>query len=153
MGGYAEDVGVNEDAELAIRLGRIGGVWYDPDIRSRYAPRARASARWLASSTGTATRVRSPFAITPRRSDSGSWHRRCSSSPSRRPGGAKVLAVYGAGIVARSAVEAVRDPKAAPGFAASLPTMHVSWGVGFLAGLRYQNTLPAGAVQRGRASR
>jgi succinoglycan biosynthesis protein ExoA len=33
LGGYAEDVGVNEDAELALRLGRMGGVWYDPAIR------------------------------------------------------------------------------------------------------------------------
>lgn len=40
IGGYAEDVGVNEDAEFAIRMGQRGGVWFDPSIRSTYTPRS-----------------------------------------------------------------------------------------------------------------
>ena len=39
VGGYAEDVGVNEDAEFAIRMARRGGVWFEPGIRSSYSPR------------------------------------------------------------------------------------------------------------------
>ena len=44
VGGYAEDVGVNEDAELALRLGSLGGVWFDPTIRSSYVPRPSVTA-------------------------------------------------------------------------------------------------------------
>jgi succinoglycan biosynthesis protein ExoA len=141
IGGYAEDVGVNEDAELALRLGRMGGVWYDPAIRSRYAPRKsiRALARqFYRYGHSRALTVRHhPETVRPRQLVPPLFVLAL-ASPWRR----KVLAVYGAGILARTAVEALRDPKAAPGFAASLPTMHVSWGVGFLAGLRYQNTRP-----------
>ena len=40
VGGYAEDVGVNEDAEFAIRMRAHGGIWFEPRIRSVYAPRS-----------------------------------------------------------------------------------------------------------------
>ena len=43
-GGYAEDVGVNEDSELAIRMAHHGGVWFDPLIKSTYVPRGSLAA-------------------------------------------------------------------------------------------------------------
>jgi len=125
----------------ALRLGRMGGVWYDPAIRSRYAPRrsigglARQFYRYGHSRALTVRHH--PETVRPRQLVPPLFVLAI-VSPWRR----KVLALYGAGILARTAMEALRDPKAAPGFAASLPTMHVSWGVGFLAGLRYQNTRP-----------
>lgn len=141
VGGYAEDVGVNEDAELAIRLGRVGGVWYDPAIRSRYAPRKsiRALARqFFRYGHSRALTVRHhPETLRPRQLVPPLLVLGI-ASPWRR----KVLAAYGAGILARTAVEALRDPRSAPGFAASLPTMHLAWGAGFIAGLGYQNTRP-----------
>jgi succinoglycan biosynthesis protein ExoA len=141
VGGYAEDVGVNEDAELAIRLGRVGGVWFDPAIRSRYAPREHLGAlarQFYRYGHSRALTVRHhPETLRPRQLVPPLLVLAL-ASPWRR----KVLAAYGVGIVARTAVEAVRDPRSAPGFAASLPTMHLAWGVGFLAGLRYQNTRP-----------
>ena len=39
IGGYAEEVAVNEDAEFAIRMAPRGGVWFEPAIRSSYSPR------------------------------------------------------------------------------------------------------------------
>jgi glycosyltransferase involved in cell wall biosynthesis len=47
VGGYATDVGVNEDAELAHRMAGHGGIWFDPTICSTYTPRSslRAVAR------------------------------------------------------------------------------------------------------------
>jgi glycosyltransferase involved in cell wall biosynthesis len=39
-GGWAEDVGVNEDYELNHRIRRLGGqVWLDPDLEVGYQPR------------------------------------------------------------------------------------------------------------------
>jgi len=141
VGGYAEDVGVNEDAELAIRLGRVGGVYFDPAIRSHYAPRKslRALARqFFRYGHSRALTVRHhPETLRPRQLVPPLLVLAI-ISPWRR----KVLAAYGAGILARTAMEAIRDPRSAPGFAASLPTMHLAWGTGFLAGLRYQNTRP-----------
>ncbi len=43
LGGYDEDFGGNEDAELAWRAQRAGGVYLDPAIRSLYAVRAGSS--------------------------------------------------------------------------------------------------------------
>ena len=60
------------------------------------------------------------------------------ASPWRR----RVATVYAVGVAARAALELARDPRSVPGFAASLPTMHLAWGTGFLAGLGYQNTRP-----------
>ena len=67
VGGYAEDVGVNEDGELAIRMAPHGGVWFEPGIRSSYSP-VTATAPSFGSSTGTGVPVRRPRAATRRRS-------------------------------------------------------------------------------------
>jgi glycosyltransferase involved in cell wall biosynthesis len=141
VGGYAEDVGVNEDAELAIRLGRVGGVWYDPEIRSHYVP--RGDVRSVARQFYGYGRSR---ALTVRHHPETLRLRQLLppllvlglASPWRR----RVATVYGAGIAARTVLELARDPRSAPGFAATLPAMHLSWGSGFLAGLVYQKTRP-----------
>lgn len=40
VGGWAEDVGVNEDFDLNYRIRRTGGrIWYDPTLEVEYQPR------------------------------------------------------------------------------------------------------------------
>src|SRR5205085_4934006 len=48
VGGWSEDVGVNEDFDLNYRIRRSGGrIWYDPSLEVGYQPRQtyRALAR------------------------------------------------------------------------------------------------------------
>jgi succinoglycan biosynthesis protein ExoA len=140
-GGYSEYVGVNEDAELAIRLEPLGGVWFDPSIRSRYTPRrdiaALARQFYRYGHSRALTVRRHPASIRPRQMVAPALVLSL-ASPWRK----QVVAVYLAGLLARTVIETANDRSAAPGFAASLPTMHLSWGVGFLAGLVYQKTRP-----------
>jgi glycosyltransferase involved in cell wall biosynthesis len=134
VGGYAEDVGVNEDAEFAIRMNARGGVWFDPAIRSTYAPRTSVEA--LARQFYRYGRSR---ALTSRRHPSALRLRQLAApalvlgllGPRRR----QVAAVYATAILARAAVQFGADRKAAAGFAAALPVMHLCWGVGFLEGI------------------
>lgn len=134
VGGYAEDVGVNEDAELALRLGSLGGVWFDPAIRSSYVPRPSVAAvakqfyRYGRSRAVTARRH--PGRVRPRQLAAPALVLGL-LSPERRA----VAAVYGSAIASRTLLELVRDPAAAPSFAVVLPVMHLTWGVGFLQGL------------------
>ena len=134
VGGYAEDVGVNEDAELAIRLQPHGGIWFDPTIRSSYTPRpnlqavARQFYRYGRSRAITARRH--PAQVRARQLAAPalvlgllSRHRRV------------VAAAYGSTVVAHACAELLRDPVAAPSFAVVLPVMHLTWGFGFLQGL------------------
>jgi hypothetical protein len=147
VGGYAEDVGVNEDAEFAIRIGQLGGIWYEPAIRSHYTPR-----RDLVGLARQFYRYGRSRALTVRRHPESLQPRQLAApalllalmSPWRKP----VAAVYGAGVVARTVVETARDRRASVGFAASLPTMHLAWGTGFLVGLVYQKTRPPARCNR-----
>jgi glycosyltransferase involved in cell wall biosynthesis len=141
VGGYAEDVGVNEDAELAIRLGRIGGVWYEPTIRSRYTPRSDLTAlgrQFFRYGRSRALTIRRHPRTIRARQLAAPGLVLALASPWRRP----VALVYVAGIAARTAIETAGDRRSAAGFAASLPTMHLAWGAGFLSGLVYQKTRP-----------
>ena len=134
IGGYAEDVGVNEDSEFAIRARARGSIWFDRDIRSTYTPRSslRAVARQF-------FRYGRSRAATVRKHPTSLAGRQLVApllvlglvSPYRRSVGGAYLAV----IVLRAAAEARRDPVASPGLAAALPAMHLSWGLGFLRGL------------------
>jgi glycosyltransferase involved in cell wall biosynthesis len=132
--GYAEDVGVNEDAELAIRLGPRGGVWFDPAIRSSYAP--RASVRSLAEQFFRYGRSRA--ATVRRHPRATAWRQLCAPalvigllSPRRRT----VATVY-AGVLAAGAVGARREGGAvAMRVPPVLAAMHLAWGTGFLLGL------------------
>lgn len=134
VGGYSTDVGVNEDAEFAIRMAARGGVWFDPAIRSRYVPRTSLAAVirqfWRYGRSRAATVRRHPRSLGPRQLAApmlvvglvSPWRRR-------------VLGSY----LAVVAVETVRQTAAAGPdgllVAPVLPAMHVPWGVGFLTGL------------------
>jgi succinoglycan biosynthesis protein ExoA len=134
VGGYATDVGVNEDAEFAVRMAPRGGVWFDPSIRSTYTPRRtlRAVARqfWRYGTSRAATVRRHPSSLSPRQLPApvlvlglcSPWRRR-------------VLGAY----LAVVAAEAVRQATAAGRegllVAPVLPSMHLPWGIGFLVGL------------------
>lgn len=132
LGGYDEQVGVNEDAEFAHRMGAHGGVWYDSRIRSSYLPRSslRAVARqfYRYGSSRAATVARHPRSVNPRQLVSPAlvvllmtpWRRR-------------VLFSYGLFLVAASATKA-QEPRLAAGFGCTLPAMHLPWGLGFLVG-------------------
>lgn len=136
VGGYATDVGVNEDAELAHRMGAHGGVWYDPTIRSTYTPRGslRAVAKqfYRYGRSRARTLVRHPEALKPRQLAAPVLVLGL-ASPWRGP----VALAYAAGLAAVVAQEASTGtpPRSLPAFAGSLPTMHLAWGAGFLVGL------------------
>ena len=131
LGGYDEHSGGNEDAELAWRAQEVGGVYLDPAICSSYAvreglgPLARQFYRY-GRNRGRTMR-KHPRSISPRQLAVPALGIGL-LSPWRRA----VLLTYAALIGGRSALEAVRDPMAAPTFAAALPVMHASWGAGFV---------------------
>lgn len=134
LGGYDEQFGGNEDAELAHRARAAGGVWLDPSIVSCYAvrggPRELASQYFRYGRARAGTVAKHPSSLSPRQLAvpmllAGLL------SPWRRP----VVCTYGAGVAARAALEATRDLAAAPWLALCLPTMHASWGAGFVWGL------------------
>lgn len=134
VGGYAEDVGVNEDAEFAIRMRARGPVWFDGAIRSTYVPRSslRAVARQF-------YRYGRSRAATVRRHPRSLAGRQLAApllvlgllSPRRRTVAGAYLAVVAVG----AAGQISRRPAEGVAMAATLPAMHLSWGVGFLRGL------------------
>jgi glycosyltransferase involved in cell wall biosynthesis len=142
LGGYAEDVGVNEDAEFAIRMSSRGGIWFDPRIRSSYSPREsyRALLRQFhryGRSRATTVR-RHPRSIKLRQLAAPALVVGLLSRRRRAVGMA-----YASVVAARAAYELARDPEAAPAFALALPVMHLSWGVGFLQGIARAAALSA----------
>ncbi len=134
VGGYAEDFGVNEDAEFAIRMGARGPVWFDETIHSTYTPRSSlpAVARqfYRYGRFRAATVRKHPRALSGRQLVAPLLVLGLLSSR-RRP----IAAAYLTAVAARTAGEARRDPAGGLGMAAVLPTMHLCWGVGFLRGL------------------
>jgi succinoglycan biosynthesis protein ExoA len=140
-GGYAPDLAINEDAEFAYRMSRYGDVWFDPTIRSTYVPRGsldRVARQFFRYGRGRAATVkRHPGSLRARQLAAPLLVAGL-LSPWRR----QVAAVYAAGVVARSLVEAARDPGAAPAFAGALPLMHLAWGTGFWLGLADRSPSP-----------
>lgn len=133
-GGYAEDVGVNEDAELAIRMKHLGGVWFDPTIRSTYTPRssypavARQFYRYGRSRALTVRRH--PRSLSPRQLAAPLLVLALASRWRRQAAAAYATAV-GLAVVHHSG----RVPSTAARLGLALPSMHLPWGVGFLQGL------------------
>ncbi len=134
MGGYDEWSGGNEDAELAWRAQRFGGVYLDPSIKSYYlgrdglGPLARQFYRYGHNRARTIRKH--PGSL--------SWRQLAVpalflglASPWRRG----VLAVYLAAVLGRGAVELTRDPPAVPTLLVAFPTMHMAWGLGFVRGI------------------
>lgn len=134
LGGYAEDVGVNEDAELAIRMRPHGGVWLDDAIRSTYVPRTRlrAVARqfYRYGRSRAATVRRHPGSLAARQLAAPALVV-AACTPWRR----RVFTLYGAAVAAAGARQLARDPQGAPGLVLALPAMHIPWGAGFVLGL------------------
>jgi len=134
VGGYAEDVGVNEDAELAIRMRRHGGVWLDGAIRSTYVPRSRlpAVARqfYRYGRSRAATVRRHPRSLAPRQL-AAPLLLVAACTPWRR----RAFAVYGVALAAAGVRQVARDRHAALGLVLALPAMHLPWGAGFVRGL------------------
>jgi succinoglycan biosynthesis protein ExoA len=130
LGGYDEDFGGNEDAELNHRARSAGGVWLDPSIRSTYAVRedlrglARQYRRYGRARAGTIRKH--PASLAPRQLAVPALVLGL-LSPARR----QVATVYAAGVLGRAAVEALADPPASPALAVALPVMHGAWAVGF----------------------
>ncbi len=132
-GGYAEDVGVNEDAEFAIRMRPHGGIWFDPRIRSVYSPRSTVSA--LAKQFYRYGRSR---ALTARRHPREVRLRQLAApalvlgmlSGRRR----QIAVAYASVVLVCAAREVAKDRESAWSFAAALPVMHFCWGVGFIRG-------------------
>jgi succinoglycan biosynthesis protein ExoA len=131
VGGYCEDVGVNEDAEFAIRMRRHGGVWFDPSIRSTYVPResipsvCRQFYRYGRSRAATVRRH--PDSLSARQLVAPALVASL-ASPWRRG----VLAAYLSVLV--SWALSGRDRRRLVSVAV-LPAMHIPWGIGFLRGL------------------
>ncbi len=143
VGGFAEDLERNQDYELNWRLRETGRtVWFDPALRVRYRPRG---------SLGALARQYRQY---------GAWKREVLRRHPRSlrwrqlVAPATVLAVvggllaaavgrrralvlpagYGAAVVAASAVAGGGDPGVTARLVAVFPTMHWSWGLGFMAG-------------------
>jgi glycosyltransferase involved in cell wall biosynthesis len=134
VGGYREDVGVNEDAEFAIRMRPHGGVRFDPTIRSTYTPRAslRAVTRqfYRYGRSRAATVRRHPAAVAPRQLVAPLFLVSL-ATPWRK----QAVVAYGAVLAAAAAHQMTRNPKATPGLVLTLPSMHLPWAAGFFRGL------------------
>jgi glycosyltransferase involved in cell wall biosynthesis len=131
VGGYAQDLPTNEDAEFAHRMSAHGGVWFDPSIRSTYATRGsvRSVARqfWRYGQGRAVTAVRHPASI--------SWRQLAAPalvlgilSRWRTP----VVLAYAGVLAVESRRQSRRRGCPAAVFASVTSAMHLSWGVGFL---------------------
>ena len=133
-GGYATDVGVNEDAEFAVRMARHGGVWFDPLIQSTYTPRPTLSAVarqfWKYGTSRAATVRRHPASLAPRQLAAPLLVLGL-CSPWRR----QVLTAYVAVVAAETARLSLSAGRNGVLVAPVLPAMHLPWGAGFLVGL------------------
>lgn len=134
VGGYAVDVGVNEDAEFAYRMAGSGGVWFDPMIRSEYRPRgslrAVASQFYRYGRSRALTLARHPKSLSVRQLAApglvvgllSPWRRIVATAYGL------IVGAEAARITARVGPDGVRA-------AAVLPAMHLPWGIGLLIGL------------------
>jgi GT2 family glycosyltransferase len=134
MGGYDEWSGGNEDAELAWRAQRFGGVLLDPSIKSFYLgrdglrPLARQFYRYGRNRARTIRKH--PASLSYRQLVVPAFFAGL-ASPWRR----LVLTAYAAVVLGRGAFELTRDPPAVPTLLAAFPTMHTAWGLGFMRGI------------------
>ncbi len=141
VGLFDEELVRNQDYELNWRLREAGGtVWFDPDLRVGYRPRATLTGlarqyfeygRWKRVVVGRHPRSLRWRQVVPPVATlgvavglvAGAWW----------PPALVVPAGYLAAVVSASLV-AGRRPAAVLRLMAVYPTLHLSWGVGFLAG-------------------
>lgn len=135
VGGYAIDMQINEDAELAHRMQEHGGIWFDPSIRSVYEPRSSLGAlarQFFRYGRGRAdTAKRHPSSVKPRQLVAPGLLLAIVALPSRR----WTLTAYLGGIAVATAVDGRGGVVRRATYALALPTMHLCWGAGFLLGL------------------
>jgi glycosyltransferase involved in cell wall biosynthesis len=133
-GGYADDVGVNEDAELAFRLAQQGGVWFDPAISSTYTPRSSLAAVarqfYAYGRSRSATVRRHPRSLSARQLAAPALLVAL-ATPARR----RVIVVYGLVLAAGAFGARGKGIGVAARVPAVMAAMHLAWGTGFLAGL------------------
>lgn len=133
-GGYAEDLGVNEDAEFAYRMRGHGGIWLDESIHSTYTPRsdlvglARQFFRYGRSRAATVRRH--PGSLAPRQLAAPALVLGLFS-----PWRGVVAAAYLSAVCGRASLLARHDAPAGAAMAGALPAMHLPWGLGFVVGL------------------
>jgi hypothetical protein len=134
VGGYADDMAINEDAEFAVRMRPHGGIWLDDTIRSTYTPRrsftqlARQFSRY---GRGRAATVRRhPASLSPRQL-AAPLLVLALFTPWRRA----VAGTYLSAVVVGALPELRRSPKVGAGLVIATPLMHIPWGLGFLGGL------------------
>lgn len=129
LGGYDEEFGGNEDAELNHRAQAAGGAYLDPSICSSYAVREGYGQLWRQyrryGRARAVTMRKHPSSIRPRQLAVPMLFLGLAS-----PWRGRVLAGYAAAVLGRAALEASTDPAAAPAMALALPTMHAGWAVG-----------------------
>jgi hypothetical protein len=134
IGGYAEDMAINEDAEFAFRMRPHGGIWFDDTIRSTYTPRhafPQLARQFYRYGKGRAATVRRhPGSLSPRQL----------AAPLLAvslftPWRLAVASAYLSVMVAATLPELRRSPRSAAGALLAMPTMHIPWGLGFLGGL------------------
>jgi hypothetical protein len=146
-GGYAEDVGVNEDSELALRMADRGGVWFDPSITSTYVPRGSLPAvakqfYWYGRSRA-ATVKKHPGSVSPRQLAAPALVVAL-ATPARRHAAAAYACLLAAG-----AFSARRTgPKSAALVPLTMAAMHLSWGVGFLQSVVLPEDSPTARMDR-----
>lgn len=144
LGGYAEDVGVNEDAEFAIRMRSRGPVWFDQTIRSTYVPRGslravgRQFCRYGRSRAATVRKHPGSLAV---RQLAAPMLLVALLTPWRR----WIALAYGFAVLVASVPVARRDRRAWPTFLAVVPIMHATWGAGFWVGIARRNRRRRGA--------
>ena len=146
VGGYREDVGVNEDAEFAIRMRSGGGIRFDPSIRSTYTPRstikAVASQFYRYGRSRAATVRRHPSSLAPRQMAAPLLLRRI-ADPLAATGGGRLRGL----VLVAGATKLVTRPRSAAGYTLAIPAMHLPWATGFIVGL-VRGQLPAGLRRR-----
>lgn len=130
VGGYDEGKLTNEDAELAVRLRREGGVWLDPSIRSSYEPRHSLRAlglQYYRYGKGRAgTMLAWPCSIRPRQ-----VALPVLTLGLLTPWRKGVAAAYAGMVLAASLPVAKEDFRAGPTFVSAFPVMHLAWAAGF----------------------
>jgi glycosyltransferase involved in cell wall biosynthesis len=138
LGCYDELFGGNEDAELAWRAQRAGGVYLDPAIRSSYAVREGFAPLWRQfrryGNARAVTMRKHPRSVSPRQLAVPALVLGL-LSPWRKP----VAAAYGSLVASRALVEAAQEGLVAGAvLGGALPVIHAAWAVGFLQGITRQ---------------
>jgi glycosyltransferase involved in cell wall biosynthesis len=136
VGGFEENVGVNEDGEFAHKMSGVGGVFLDPAITAWYTPRASvpkvAKQYFRYGLSRSATVRRHPRSWKPRQMVAPALVLGLLSPWRRKVAAAYLLLLGGVGA---SQVSDGAPPAEAASMVGAVAAMHVPWGLGFLVGM------------------